>query len=398
MRSSFKMKTAMENMVALALLTAWELVLGTAHLASDPAKFFSQPPVLLSVDSGPPINYWVPISENNELYYSAVSLNKQLQEQNFGKGRTHSLMEINSQSLTSMRGWQINNFIPSQVQSHLFPLASDQERIKEIVHVNALKKIKGSAHGAFVGDFCSNMKSSTLVCRLEWGRHKFLQHSLNSSLLQPLSQILSLLHTILYRNTGIHAHTYTLCCKSLSLDGKARGQGMRTEKKDACGHVFLQKWKESPLTLKSCRWVIPLYLTLGLATWVALAKETLSNEVQVKVWKMLRYWVSASQEITISMSPRWEKRGQIMHGWHRANHQPCEWSHSRPSWESNEPACIMKSWKILSLLKPLGFREDCYTAKVLQLVLKPSQKWENTVDQVQPLFAEHFLVIKKTSI
>lgn len=46
MGSSFKMKTAMENMVALALVTAWELVLGTVRLASDPAKFFSQPPVL----------------------------------------------------------------------------------------------------------------------------------------------------------------------------------------------------------------------------------------------------------------------------------------------------------------------------------------------------------------
>lgn len=53
MSSSFKMKTAMENMAALALLKVSELVLGMARLASDPAKFFSQPPCR-SVDSGLP--------------------------------------------------------------------------------------------------------------------------------------------------------------------------------------------------------------------------------------------------------------------------------------------------------------------------------------------------------
>lgn len=40
------MKTAMENMVGLALLTPLEPVLWMDRLASDPAKLFSQLPVL----------------------------------------------------------------------------------------------------------------------------------------------------------------------------------------------------------------------------------------------------------------------------------------------------------------------------------------------------------------
>lgn len=214
-------------------------------------------------------------------------------------------MEINTQSLPSTRGWQINNFIPSQVQSHLFPPASDQERTKEMVHVNALKKIKGSAHGAFVGDFCSNTKSSALVCRLEWGRHTSSYHALSIHLYcnpYPKSST----------ETQEYMLTHTLCCKSLSLDGKARGQGMRTEKKDACGHIFLQKWKESPLTLKSCRWVIPSHLTLILATWVALAKETLSNKVQVRFEKCFDTGSQLLKRPPYQWAQGWEKRGQIM--------------------------------------------------------------------------------------
>lgn len=40
----------------------------------------------------------------------------QLQEQNFRKESAYSLTEINSQSLTLMRGWQINNFLLYEVQ------------------------------------------------------------------------------------------------------------------------------------------------------------------------------------------------------------------------------------------------------------------------------------------
>lgn len=46
MSSSLKTKTAMENIVGLALLTTSELVLWIVRLASDPAKFVSQPPVI----------------------------------------------------------------------------------------------------------------------------------------------------------------------------------------------------------------------------------------------------------------------------------------------------------------------------------------------------------------
>jgi hypothetical protein len=52
-----------------------------------------------------PINYQVPVAENNEFcLLLCFHLKKQLQEQNFRKERIHSLMEIHSQSPTLMRG------------------------------------------------------------------------------------------------------------------------------------------------------------------------------------------------------------------------------------------------------------------------------------------------------
>lgn len=47
------MKTTMKNTVGLALLTTLEMILWIVCLASDPVKFFSQPPVLESRQSSP---------------------------------------------------------------------------------------------------------------------------------------------------------------------------------------------------------------------------------------------------------------------------------------------------------------------------------------------------------
>lgn len=82
MSSSLRMKTAVENMVGLSLLTTSELVWWIVCLASDPVKFFRKPPVLEPGQSS--INYLAPVSNNNELYYVAFHLKKkqkQLQEQ-----------------------------------------------------------------------------------------------------------------------------------------------------------------------------------------------------------------------------------------------------------------------------------------------------------------------------
>lgn len=93
----------------------------------------------------PPINYQVSVSENNELYYFAFYLKKQLHEQNFRKGRTHSLMEIKSKNLTLMRHWQINNCIYIKCSNISFSCFK-KKPMRYYVWI-LWKKIKRFAHG-----------------------------------------------------------------------------------------------------------------------------------------------------------------------------------------------------------------------------------------------------------
>lgn len=209
-------------------------------------------------------------------------------------------MEINTQSLPSTRGWQINNFIPSQVQSHLFPPASDQERTKEIVHVNALKKIKGSAHGAFVGDFCSNTKSSTLVCRLEWGRHTSSYHALSIHLYcntYPKSSLFSIPSPTEIQDYMLtHTHSVANHCHWM----------VRQEDKE-----WEHLWSHFSAKMERIT-THPEVMSLGNSLTLNPDFSHMSSFGQgdiikwstSEIWKMLRYWVSASQETTISMSPR----------------------------------------------------------------------------------------------
>lgn len=115
-------------------------------------------------------------------------------------------------------------------------------------------------------DICSNRhKVIHISLQMKAGRQIISHDALSiHPYCKPSFQILSPLsfqYLLLWKDRT-QTHPYTHSWKSLELLGKTK----ENREKDSCGFsvlfcFFLQKWKDSLLSLYPCLWVIPSHLT-----------------------------------------------------------------------------------------------------------------------------------------